>query len=436
MKTLIMAGGKGTRVSSIAPDIPKSMIPICGKPILEYQINHLVENCLKDLVIIVGHLGQHIKNYFGDGSRFGCTISYYTETEPLGTAGALFKLKNLAGDFLLINGDIIFDMDFSRFISFHQEKKALASLAVHPNSHPYDSAIIITDAEDRVTRWLNKEDPRHYYKNLVNSGIHILSKELLDQVQPRTEKVDLDRDILKPLIDSKRIFAYTTPEYIKDMGTVERYTQVSTDIKTGMVSRRNLSHPQRAVFIDRDGTINQLQGFITRPEDFELLAGAAEAVRTINKAGYLAIVITNQPVIARGEATIEELELIHRKMETELGKSGAFVDAVFYCPHHPDKGFPGERIEYKIDCDCRKPKPGLIFRAAKKYHIDLSQSYMAGDDERDLQAALAAGCLPVFLTPEYETENKMRGKYGPELLVFKNLKEFTESVIKDNEVDH
>jgi D,D-heptose 1,7-bisphosphate phosphatase len=436
MKTLIMAGGKGTRVSSIASDIPKPMIPICGKPILEYQINCLTDNQLKDIVIIVGHLGQHIKEYFGDGSRFGCTISYYTETEPLGTAGALFKLEDLDGDFLLINGDIIFDVDFNRPIAFHQERKALATLVVHPNSHPQDSAIIITDAEERVTGWLNKEDPRRYYKNLVNSGIHIVSAELLEKSRSAAEKVDLDRDILKPLIKSNRIFAYTTPEYIKDMGTVERYAQVSADIKKGMVSRRNLSHAQRAVFIDRDGTVNQLRGFITRPEDFELLEGAAEAIRSINKAGYLAIIITNQPVIARGEATIGELELIHHKMETELGRDGAFVNDIFYCPHHPDRGFPGERREYKIDCDCRKPKPGLIFRAAQKYHIDLSQSYMAGDDERDVQAGIAAGCRPVFLTPEYETGNKLREKYGQDLLVFKNLKEFTESMAADHEFDH
>lgn len=430
-----MAGGKGTRVSSIASDIPKPMIPIAGKPILEHQISCLTRNHLKDIVIIVGHLGQQIKDYFGDGSRFGCTISYYTETEPLGTAGALFKIEDLAGDFLLINGDIIFDVDLNRLIAFHQEKKALATLVVHPNSHPYDSAIIITDAEERVKDWLNKEDPRQYYKNLVNSGIHILSKELLDKLLPGTGKVDLDREILKPLIKTNRIFAYTTPEYIKDMGTVERYIQVSGDIENGMVSRRNLSCLQRAVFIDRDGTINQLRGFITRTEDFELLEGAAEAVRSVNKAGYLAIVITNQPIIARGEATIEELELIHQKMETELGKEGAFVNDIFYCPHHPERGFPGERPAYKIDCDCRKPKPGLIFRAAKKYHIDLSQSYMAGDDERDIQAGIAAGCRPVFLTPEYETENKLREKYGRNLLIFKNLKEFTGSMVKNNEVD-
>lgn len=397
-----MAGGKGTRIASVASDIPKPMIPLCGKPILEYQIGCLKRNHLTDIIMIVGHLGHIIKEHFGDGSNFGCAISYYTETEPLGTAGALYKIKeSLSDDFLLIHGDIIFDIDFSRFINFHCTRKGLtpawATLAVHPNSHPYDSALLVTDADNRVIQWLNKEDTRRYYKNQVNAGLHILSKAMLSAVTPLSEKVDLDRDILKPLLAAGNIYAYPSPEYIKDMGTPDRYAQVSADIENGMVSRRNLSVKQRAVFLDRDGTINKLNGFITKPEAFKLIDGAAEAIRKINNAGYLAIVITNQPVIARGEASLEELDLIHRKMETELGKAGAYVDDIFFCPHHPDKGFPGERPEYKIDCECRKPKPGMIFQAAKKYNINLAQSYMVGDDGRDVEAGLAAGCTPVRL---------------------------------------
>jgi NDP-sugar pyrophosphorylase family protein len=170
-----MAGGKGTRTASIASDIPKPMIPVCGKPILEYQINCLKKNGLTDITIIVGYLGQTIKEYFRDGSRYGCRISYFTETEPLGTAGALYKLNDLSCDFILLNGDLIFDIDFSRMISFHIEKKAQVTLAVHPNNHPYDSALITTNSNSQITAWLNKEDERTFYKNQVNAGIHILS---------------------------------------------------------------------------------------------------------------------------------------------------------------------------------------------------------------------------------------------------------------------
>jgi D,D-heptose 1,7-bisphosphate phosphatase len=423
MKAIIMAGGKGTRAASIAADIPKPMIQVCGKTILEYQLECLKRNDINDIIIVTGHLGEKIKNYFSDGKCFNCNITYYTETEPLGTAGALYKIAELDDDFILLNGDIIFDIDFSRIISFHQSHNALATLAVHPNSHPFDSALILTDHECRVTGWLNKEDERLYYKNQVNSGIHILSKRLLDTFKFDKEKIDLDRDILKPSINSNRIYAYSTPEYIKDMGTPARYDQVVRDIKNGIVQKRNLSQKQTAVFLDRDGTLNILNDFVKKPEDLLLIDGAAEAVQNINKKGYLAIVITNQPVIARGDVSIEELEIIHQKLETELGKAGAYIDDLFYCPHHPDKGFAGERPEYKIDCSCRKPKPGLIFHAAEKYNINLAKSYMAGDDDRDVQAAKNAGCIPVYLA-----NNSSHKNYENNIIVFKNLLDFSLSL--------
>ena len=422
MKVIIMAGGKGTRIASIANDIPKPMIPVNGKTILEYQIDCLKKNNLTEITLVIGHLGEKIKDYFGDGLRFGCQISYYTETEPLGTAGALFKLNKLNEDFILLNGDIIFDLDFRRMIDFHRQKKSSVTLAVHPNNHPFDSSIIQTNSNCEVTGWLNKEDERTYYKNLVNAGIHIISPSFLENFSLTKEKVDLDRDLLKPSIQSGCIFAYHTPEYIKDMGTPERYDQVSLDIKSGIVAKKNLSNTQRCVFLDRDGTINKFNGFITRPEDFCLIDGAAEAIKKINRSAYLAIVITNQPVIARGEVEVETLNLIHMKMETELGKNHAYIDDLFYCPHHPDSGFPGERPKFKIECNCRKPKPGMLLEAAEKYNIDLSNSYMVGDDMRDVNAGIAAGCIPVLL-----------GEKDIDVLQYSSLLEFAESCLLGDE---
>jgi D,D-heptose 1,7-bisphosphate phosphatase len=422
MKVFIMAGGKGTRMASITDDIPKPMIPICGKPILEYQIDCLKRNDLKDITLIIGYLSHHIREYFGDGSHFDCTLSYYTETEPLGTAGALYKINDLPQDFILLNGDIVFDIDFNRMISFHKQNNAWASLAVHPNNHPFDSTLIEINQNSKVEGWLNKEDKRGYHKNLVNAGIHIISKELLANCPQSGEKVDIDRDILKPSISSGRIYAYQTPEYIKDMGTPERFAQVTFDIKKGTVKQKNLKIRQRCVFLDRDGTINKFNGFIIKPEDMELMNDAAEAIAKINNSGFLAIVITNQPVIARGEVDFETLNLIHAKMETELGKHDAYIDDLFCCPHHPDRGFPGERLEYKIDCDCRKPKPGMILSAAKKYNIDLSRSYMVGDEMRDVKAGIAAGCVPVLLSKN--TEEAKITESGKSVLRFPSLLEF------------
>lgn len=417
MKVVIMAGGKGTRIASVKSDVPKPMIPICGKPILEWQIENLKACGLTDLTLVVGYLGNVIQEYFGDGSKFGVTINYFVEDAPLGTAGALFKMPVLTEDFLLMCGDVILDVDFNRFIEFHKKNNAWASLMAHPNGHPYDSSLLVTEIlppqvsggnpvdTHRVIKWMNKEDERLYYKNRVNAGIEIISPELLKETMknfvprhPETpDKIDLDRDVLKPNISTGRIFAYDTPEYIKDMGTPDRFYEVEEDIKSGKVNARNLKNMQKAVFLDRDGTINKYVGFLTKPEQFELNPGVAEAIRKINKSGYLAIVVTNQPVIARGDCTWEELQEIHDKMETELGKEGAFVDAIYICPHHKDKGFEGERIEYKFDCECRKPKPGLLLQASKDFNIDLTQSIMIGDSDSDIQTGKTAGCKAVFV---------------------------------------
>lgn len=429
MKVVIMAGGKGTRIASVKSDVPKPMIPICGKPILEWQIENLKACGLTDITLVIGYLGHVVKDYFEDGSKFGVKISYFEETDPLGTAGALFKMPELTDDFLLLCGDVILDVDFNRFIEFHQRNHAWASLMAHPNGHPYDSSLLVTEIlppqvsggnpvdTHRVVRWMNKEDERLYYKNRVNAGIEIISPELLKETMknfvprhPETpDKVDLDRDVLKPNIKSGRIYAYDTPEYIKDMGTPDRFYEVEKDIIEGKVKARNLKNKQKAVFLDRDGTINKYVGFLTKPEQFELLPGVADAINKINKSGYLAIVVTNQPVIARGDCTWDELQLIHDKMETDLGKGGAFLDAIYICPHHKDKGFEGERIEYKFDCDCRKPKSGLLLQAAIKYNIDLSESYMIGDNNSDKLAGDGAHLKASFIIDSslYDIVNRL-----------------------------
>ncbi len=398
MRAVIMAGGKGTRVASVDCALPKPMLPICGKPVLLHQIECLRRQGITEITLTIGHLGEQISSFFGTGEKFGVQIDYIREQGPLGTAGALYYLKNkVTDDFLLLNGDLIFDVDIRRLVDLHKSRNAAATLLAHPNDHPYDSGIILTEDDGKVIGWLTKEDERGWYRNCVNAGIHMISPFLLSNMDvPR--KIDLDREILRPLIPSGRVFVYRTPEYVKDMGTPERIVQVEQDLKTGLIPRKNLSRKQRAVFLDRDGTINRYVGFLRRPEEFQLLEGAAEAIRQINRSGYLAIVVTNQPVIARGEVTWEGLDTIHRKMETLLGQNGAYLDDIFICPHHPDRGFPGEVPAYKVACDCRKPKPGLLLQAAERYNIDLGKSWMIGDEPRDAAAGAAAGCRTVTLT--------------------------------------
>lgn len=407
MNVVIMAGGRGTRITSVASDIPKPMIKIGDKPVLEHELECLRSQGFTDIIITVSHLGHIIMDYFGDGSKvspatgkpFGVHIEYYFEKEPLGNAGALFKIKEkLTEDFLLLNADALFDVDFNRFVDYHRQHGALVTLFAHANDHPYDSGLLVVDKDNYVQQWLTKEDARpQYYRNIVNGGLHVLSPKVLD-VEINTPKVDLDRQILKPLAGTGKMLCYNSPEYAKDMGTPERYYAACADYKSGKIQGKNLRNKQKAIFLDRDGTINKYVGYLRTPEQFELLEGVGEAIRKINLSGYLAIVVTNQPVIARGEVTVDGLQEIHNKMETMLGKEGAYLDGVYYCPHHPDKGFAGEVEELKIVCECRKPKAGLLLQAAKDFNIDLSQSWMIGDSENDVLAGKNAGCKTALIS--------------------------------------
>ena len=433
MKTVIMAGGRGTRISSVASDIPKPMIKIEGKPVLEHEIECLRDQGFTDLIITVSHLGHIIMNYFGDGEKFGVHIEYYEEKEPLGNAGALFKIKDkLAEDFLLLNADAVFDVDFNRMVRYHKEKNAIVTLFTHPNSHPYDSGLLIADDKKAVLKWLAKEDERpQWYRNRVNAGLHIISPEIFGLVDidaekigtvgenGKTVKVDLDRQLLKPLAGTGKMFCYDSPEYVKDMGTPERYESVCRDFHDGKVQAKNLSHKQKAVFLDRDGTLNKYVGFLRDIDEFKLLDGVADAIKAVNNSGYLAIVVTNQPVIARGEVTVQQLEEIHNKMETLLGLEGAYIDSIYYCPHHPHKGYEGEITELKFDWDCRKPKPGMLMQAVKDFNIDLNGSWMIGDSENDIRCGINAGCRTVLIGS---------GDFGQTATV-SDLKEFTEKYL-------
>lgn len=415
LKAVIQAGGKGTRLSAVTGDlIPKPMVDVAGKPLLLRQIETLRREGVSEFVIIVGHLGEQIEAYFGNGSDFGVKISYIKENSPLGSAGSLYALEGEKEDFFLVFGDTVFDIDLKRMADFHREKRAAITLFAHPNSHPYDSDVILTDGDGRVTGILPKNADRDFwYGNLVNAAFFIVSPKALGGLDGT--KKDMEKDVISPRIASGDVFAYVSSEYIKDAGTEKRLASVTEDLLGGVVEARNLRNRQRCVFLDRDGTINKLNGFVSSPDMFELLPGVASAVRKINESGMLAVVVTNQPVIARGECTFDGLKEIHDKMETLLGEEGAYLDGIFFCPHHPDGGFPGEVRELKIRCDCRKPKTGMFLQAAERFNIDLSRSFMIGDSARDVEAGKNAGVVTVMIEGEGgEAEPDFRCKDLPE----------------------
>lgn len=395
MEAVIMAGGKGTRLAQLTKnEIPKPMVELAGKPLLQWQMERLKENGITDVILVIGHLGGVIREYFGDGSQFGMSIRYYEEKEPLGTAGSFYYLKEMVSgeDFLMMSGDLMFDIDFERMLWFHREKEAAATLFVHPNGHPFDSDLLVLDEEERVIRFDSKHNTRDYwYENCVNAGIFVFSRRIFDYV-PEPVKRNLENDVIQAMVQNgEAVYGYRSPEYVKDVGTMERIAQTIKDMERGIIERKCLKHKQKCIFLDRDGTINVYRGLIADEEKLELEPCAAEAIGKINASGWLAVVVTNQPVVARGMCEMEDVRRIHRKLETLLGRQGVYLDGIYFCPHHPDKGYPEENPAYKIPCECRKPKTGMILEAAERFHIDLEESWIVGDMTMDIQTGVNAG---------------------------------------------
>lgn len=397
MELVILAGGKGTRLGY--KNIPKPMVRVGGIPILERQVRQARKYGITKIYILSGYRNEAITSYFKDGSKFGVTIEHVVETSPLGTAGSLKQLESkLKSRFLVFYGDTIFDIDLARFMSFDAARSTLGTVFAHPNDHPYDSDLFSADASGKILRFFPKPHAAgRYYPNLVNAALYILDPEIFKYIPPGRPS-DFGRDIFPKIVRAGgALIAYRSPEYIKDMGTPERLAKIRKDLASGKISRLNLRNKRRAVFLDRDGVINEDCGNIAKVRDFKLLPGVAEAIKKLNSSEYLAVLVTNQPVLAKGFCSEETLKRIHMKMETLLGKSGAYFDGIYFCPHHPEKGFPGEVRSLKIDCTCRKPKPGMLHQAAADCNIDLSKSFMIGDRPSDISAGKAAGAKTVLL---------------------------------------
>ena len=418
MQTVIIAGGKGTRLG--LKDIPKPMVEIGGKPLLEHQIELAKKYGSKEFFILSGHLAHVIEEYFGNGEKWGVKIHHVVEPFPLGTAGSLKLLEGKLDErFLVLYGDVVMDFDIDSFINFDTQYDSVGTTLVHPNDHPYDSDLLETDKNHKVTRVIPKpHNENEYYQNLVNAAVYIFSNKVFDYIEEGVSQ-DFGKHILPKIVEAGApLYAYVTPEYIKDMGTADRFEKVKEDFVTGKVARLNKKNKRPCIFLDRDGVINRNMDSNPTVKDFELLDGVAEAIKKINKSDYLSVVVTNQPMVAKGFVTIEEVETTHKKMETLLGNERAFVNAIYYCPHHPEKGFEGEIPELKIDCECRKPKAGMLYKATEDLNIDLERSWMIGDSERDIKAGNLAGCKTIFIS---DNKNVTADFYAKNLLEAINI---------------
>lgn len=429
MKLVIIAGGKGTRLGF--KDIPKPMAPIDGKPLLEHQINLAKTFGLNDIYILSGYLSNAIGAYFGDGSAFGVNITHIVEEVTLGTAGAVKQLENRIHDrFMVFYGDVIFNIDLEPFIKYDEESSSIATIIVHPNDHPYDSDLIEIDAENAVTAFHSKpHDENGYYRNLVNAAVYILSPEIFKHI-PAASSSDFGKDIFPVLLKAgKKICAYKTAEYLKDMGTADRLERVENDFVNGRISRFTKTNERPAIFMDRDGTLIKYADLLCRVEDVELFPFTAASVKRINNSGFICFLVTNQPVVARNICDISCVNQIHNKIETLLGREHAYLNDIYFCPHHPDKGYPEENQTLKVDCECRKPKLGMIEKAMREYNIDMELSWFIGDTTVDVQTGKNAG-LKTVLVRTGKGGRDMKFDVTPDF-IFDNLKDAVEHIITE-----
>ena len=399
-QAVILAGGKGARLASVLKGLPKPLVDVCGKPLLLHQLELLCAHGFTDAVVMVNHRADAIREWLVTVD-LPIAVRLIDDGEPRGTAGAvLAALEELEPEFLVLYGDTMLCVDLDRFWAWHHAvPRADVSLFLHPNDHPHDSDLVEVDETGRIVAFHPYPHPADaWLPNLVNAALYVVRREGLRAWSESAGPLDFAKDLFpRMLAAGATLRGYASPEYIKDAGTPDRLQRVRNALASGAIRRASLNEPQRAVFLDRDGALNVEHGLIRRPEDLEVFPFAGSAIRRLNEAEWRTVLVSNQPVIARGEVTEAELRRIHARLETEIGRDHAYFDRIYICPHHPDRGFPGERVELKIRCDCRKPEPGLIFQAQKDLNIDLVRSWCVGDATADLGAAERAGVSSILV---------------------------------------
>lgn len=380
LQAVILGGGKGTRLGALAGG-PKPLIEIGGRPFITYLIDNLRRFGVSDVVILAGPFAADYAARLGDGAAMGVRLALVPEPSPAGTAGALVHAAGrLASEFLLLNGDSYFDINLLDLAIRARASEALAVLALAQvdNTARYGTVAL---AGETISSFAEKTSSG---PGLINAGIYWLKRDLLAEVG--APPMSFERNVLPRLAARGVVRGFVYRGRFIDIGTPE--DMIRARILVPEWQRRP------TVFLDRDGVLNRDLGYVWRTADFGWLDGVKAAIKRLNDAGYLVVVVTNQAGVARGLYSEDDVAYLHRWMNVELQRDGAHIDAFYYCPHHPTEG----NGIYRRVCDCRKPAPGMLLRAMREWPIDRTASIMVGDKDIDLDAARAAGVRGILST--------------------------------------
>ncbi len=397
MQAVVLAGGRGSRLAADAAAPPKPLVELNGMSALDHALAQLAAAGVDEVLVLTGWRADELARAVGDGARFGLRARCIAEPSPLGTAGAVRAVRDqLRETFVVVYADVVFAVELEAMIALHRRSGAWATLAAHPNDHPFDSDRIVADRQGRIERIVRaRANAEPDDGALCSAALYVMERRLVDEI-PADGAHDFARDVFPALLARGRpLQVWRTAEYLKDMGTVERRDKVSQALARGIPERLRRRTPKPALVCDRDGVLVEDRPYISRGDELRLLPGAARALGRLNDAAVLAVCCTNQPVVARGELDEDGLHALHRRLEGLLGGDGAWLDAIFHCPHHPDRGFSGERAELKIACACRKPQPGMIYAAEAALGLDRARSLVVGDRTADLACARNAGMIGV-----------------------------------------
>jgi len=370
-QAVILAGGRGTRLHPLTLTRPKPMVEIHGRPFLEYQIEQLRDQGFKRVLLLLGYLPEVVRDYFGNGRRWDIKIEYSVSAVDDET-GRRLKLAEpfLDPSFLLMYCDNYWPMSMTRLWQRFLAAGTPAMITVYSNKDSYTRNSVRVEPNGLVSIYDKScSDPD---LNGVEISYAILSKRIVHQLSDAN--VLFETTVYPVLAARRQLSAFVTDHRYFSVGAHHRLPL------TEEFFRR-----RRTVILDRDGVLNRKRpraNYVRGWHEFEWLPGALDALQLLRVAGYRVVVISNQAGIARGAMSEADLATIHRAMIEETGAAGGKIDKIYYCPHDWDAG-----------CECRKPRPGMLFQAQRDLHLDLSRTYFLGDDERDAEAADRAGCL-------------------------------------------
>ena len=410
--TVIISGGLGNRFKKIQ-SYPKILTKFYNTTLLNIIIKNLERFGLEKIHFLCGKNKEIISKYTKANKKY----FFYEEKKLLGTAGCLSNLnkKKLSNDILVIFGDLLFDIDFSNFLKFHKKNKSDVTVFSHPSDHLFDSDIINVIKNNIIKKIFFKPHKKKIISNnLTMAGLFIIKKKILNEI-PKNKKNDFSKYLLRKLIKKKKkVISYNSREYCKDFGTPERYKVVKKDFKNKIHKYKSLQNNIPAIFLDRDGVINKDMGPNKYSDPFSFLKNSIKSLVKLRKSKYLIFLITNQPSVAKGFISYHQLIESFKEYETFLSKKGFYFDKIYFCPHHPNKGFKGENLKFKINCKCRKPKPGLIYLAKNEFNINLKKSYFIGDSANDYFASIKAKVKPIILNKNFKDDKNCIYKHNIE----------------------